>query len=120
MKGPEPDKNDRQQSIRYITLYVTLASRPQKITQTRDSVWHQAAIYQTNKSFFRKDQSTFIHKIQIQIKNTATLIIDNESSFLVRCHSWFQVENLVIQETAAGCFQLLLSQFWSSLQCDDK
>ena len=39
MRGLEPDKNDSQQSIRSITLYVTVESRPQKITQRdRDSM----------------------------------------------------------------------------------
>ena len=55
MRGLGPDKNDSQQSIRSITLYVTVVSRPQKITQTdRDSMWHQAEIYQTYNLFLER------------------------------------------------------------------
>ena len=61
MRGLEPDKNDSQQSIRSITLYVTVASRPQKITQPGIQCDIKLKYIKPTNPFFKKDESTFIH-----------------------------------------------------------
>ena len=59
--GQEPDKNDSQQSIRSITLYVTVVSRPQKITQPGIQCDIKLKYIKPTNLFSFKDESTFIH-----------------------------------------------------------